>query len=36
MLMSETVGLIGAGNIAHVHVAAWKALGARAVSVCSR
>src|SRR5919107_842887 len=23
------VGLIGAGNIAHVHVAAWKALGAR-------
>ena len=24
-----TVGLIGAGNIAHVHVAAWKALGAR-------
>ncbi|HET6299709.1 MAG TPA: Gfo/Idh/MocA family oxidoreductase [Kribbella sp.] len=27
--MSETVGLIGAGNIAHVHVAAWKALGAR-------
>lgn len=30
--MSEsdlTVGLIGAGNIAHVHVSAWKALGAR-------
>lgn len=25
------VGLIGAGNIAHVHVAAWKALGARIV-----
>ena len=24
-----TVGLIGAGNIAHLHVAAWKALGAR-------
>jgi myo-inositol 2-dehydrogenase/D-chiro-inositol 1-dehydrogenase len=24
-----TVGLIGAGNIAHVHVAAWKALGVR-------
>jgi predicted dehydrogenase len=32
MFMSQpelTVGLIGAGNIAHVHVAAWKALGAR-------
>jgi len=24
-----TVGLIGAGNIAHVHVQSWKALGAR-------
>ncbi|MDX6262596.1 MAG: hypothetical protein QOH84_4284 [Kribbellaceae bacterium] len=24
-----TVGLIGAGNIAHVHVSAWQALGAR-------
>ncbi|TWD75349.1 myo-inositol 2-dehydrogenase/D-chiro-inositol 1-dehydrogenase [Kribbella amoyensis] len=24
-----TVGLIGAGNISHVHAAAWKALGAR-------
>jgi predicted dehydrogenase len=28
-LSGLTVGLIGAGNIAHVHVAAWKALGAR-------
>jgi len=28
-LADLTVGLIGAGNIAHVHVAAWKALGAR-------
>ncbi|TDW14246.1 Gfo/Idh/MocA family protein [Kribbella kalugense] len=28
-LAGLTVGLIGAGNIAHVHVAAWKALGAR-------
>jgi predicted dehydrogenase len=28
-LTGLTVGLIGAGNIAHVHVAAWKALGAR-------
>ncbi|GAA1693982.1 Gfo/Idh/MocA family oxidoreductase [Kribbella yunnanensis] len=30
-LTDLTVGLIGAGNIAHVHVAAWKALGARVV-----
>jgi len=30
-LAGLTVGLIGAGNIAHVHVAAWKALGARVV-----
>ncbi|WP_328992313.1 Gfo/Idh/MocA family oxidoreductase [Kribbella sp. NBC_01245] len=29
MLNDLTVGLIGAGNIAHVHIAAWKALGAR-------
>jgi predicted dehydrogenase len=28
-LAGLTVGLIGAGNISHVHVAAWKALGAR-------
>lgn len=28
-LSGLTIGLIGAGNIAHVHVAAWKALGAR-------
>jgi myo-inositol 2-dehydrogenase/D-chiro-inositol 1-dehydrogenase len=28
-LAGLTVGLIGAGNIAHVHVAAWKALGVR-------
>ncbi len=28
-LTGLTVGLIGAGNIAHVHVGAWKALGAR-------
>jgi predicted dehydrogenase len=28
-LAGLTVGLIGAGNIAHLHVAAWKALGAR-------
>ncbi|ONI72423.1 oxidoreductase [Kribbella sp. ALI-6-A] len=28
-LKGLTVGLVGAGNIAHVHVAAWKALGAR-------
>lgn len=28
-LSGLTVGLIGAGNIAHVHVAAWQALGAR-------
>jgi predicted dehydrogenase len=28
-LTGLTVGLIGAGNIAHLHVAAWKALGAR-------
>lgn len=28
-LSGLTVGLIGAGNIAHVHVAAWKSLGAR-------
>jgi myo-inositol 2-dehydrogenase/D-chiro-inositol 1-dehydrogenase len=28
-LADLTVGLIGAGNIAHVHVSAWKALGAR-------
>lgn len=28
-LSDLTVGLIGAGNIAHLHVAAWKALGAR-------
>ena len=28
-LSGLTIGLIGAGNIAHVHVAAWQALGAR-------
>src|SRR3954451_8208061 len=28
-LAGLTVGLIGAGNISHVHVAAWKAVGAR-------
>ncbi|TCC62024.1 Gfo/Idh/MocA family oxidoreductase [Kribbella pittospori] len=28
-LAGLTVGLIGAGNIAHLHVGAWKALGAR-------
>ncbi len=28
-LAGLTVGLIGAGNISHVHVSAWKALGAR-------
>ncbi|ADB33947.1 oxidoreductase domain protein [Kribbella flavida DSM 17836] len=28
-LTGLTVGLVGAGNIAHVHVAAWKALGIR-------
>jgi predicted dehydrogenase len=28
-LADLTVGLIGAGNIAHLHVPAWKALGAR-------
>ena len=30
-LAGLTVGMIGAGNIAHLHVAAWKALGARVV-----
>jgi predicted dehydrogenase len=28
-LAGLTVGLIGAGNIAHLHIGAWKALGAR-------
>ncbi|MEV6281093.1 Gfo/Idh/MocA family oxidoreductase [Kribbella sp. NPDC051770] len=28
-LTGLTVGMVGAGNIAHVHVEAWKALGAR-------